>query len=580
MGGINDVFISNESPFKKLERVLNFILSHEKNKSDNLNVLKEIGLANQYSFVLDLESSKNVLYFAKNNKSIKHYVSAQKMTSNFVKWTKLLFNINEEDLNSAPNYNQKIHDLKKIEMNKWFFQKNIKKNLIQKKPDIKLIQYGIPKYLRTLIWETIIAEKYSNGNYYKPKLDQNDYNLFLNKAKNDYNIQIDKDLTRTFPEKKDQTPQNLEMLKNLLIYASSLIKDGYCQGLNFIVGFILKVTNFDEIKSYYFLKNILPLIKGYFEQGFPLLKKNISSFYKLFNKLFPKLLKHFNEQDVYSQFWVGKWFQTLFILSFPFEESCYIWDILLIKGFDFCIYLSLAIIYYLENELLKLEDSSDIISFLKNYLNPEKTFSISYNKFNDNNKKKYIIPINKIFKKAVEFGKKCEQNKLFTVSDIKTEDIDSISTKLTRNSDSVLSHNILSSSNISKTSSKSIISDSSLHISNIFNKQDNINSINITTNIRSNSKKNLTFEKMHNDENEKLFNNFINNKTSKTTDDLNKDLLKKNVKKTDVNKEPNLTYCYDANDSAHKQKNIYFDGCLMDVKAPCNYLDFYSTWNI
>ena len=580
MGGINDVFISNESPFKKLERVLNFILSHEKNKSDNLNVLKEIGFANQYSFVLDLESSKNVLYFAKNNKSIKHYVSAQKMTSNFVKWTKLLFNINEEDLNSAPNYNQKIHDLKKTEMNKWFFQKNIKKNLIQKKPDIKLIQYGIPKYLRTLIWETIIAEKYSNGNYYEPKLDQNDYNLFLNKAKNDYNIQIDKDLTRTFPEKKDQTPQNLEMLKNLLIYASSLIKDGYCQGLNFIVGFILKVTNFDEIKSYYFLKNILPLIKGYFEQGFPLLKKNISSFYKLFNKLFPKLLKHFNEQDVYSQFWVGKWFQTLFILSFPFEESCYIWDILLIKGFDFCIYLSLAIIYYLENELLKLEDSSDIISFLKNYLNPEKTFSISYNKFNDNNKKKYIIPINKIFKKAVEFGKKCEQNKLFTVSDIKTEDIDSISTKLTRNSDSVLSHNILSSLNISKTSSKSIISDSSLYISNIFNKQDNINSINITTNIRSNSKKNLTFEKMHNDENEKLFNNFINNKTSKTTDDLNKDLLKKNVKKTDVNKEPNLTYCYDANDSAHKQKNIYFDGCLMDVKAPCNYLDFYSTWNI
>ena len=580
MGGINDVFISNESPFKKLERVLNFILSHEKNKSDNLNVLKEIGLANQYSFVLDLESSKNVLYFAKNNKSIKHYVSAQKMTSNFVKWTKLLFNINEEDLNSAPNYNQKIHDLKKIEMNKWFFQKNIKKNLIQKKPDIKLIQYGIPKYLRTLIWETIIAEKYSNGNYYKPKLDQNDYNLFLNKAKNDYNIQIDKDLTRTFPEKKDQTPQNLEMLKNLLIYASSLIKDGYCQGLNFIVGFILKVTNFDEIKSYYFLKNILPLIKGYFEQGFPLLKKNISSFYKLFNKLFPKLLKHFNEQDVYSQFWVGKWFQTLFILSFPFEESCYIWDILLIKGFDFCIYLSLAIIYYLENELLKLEDSSDIISFLKNYLNPEKTFSISYNKFNDNNKKKYIIPINKIFKKAVEFEKKCEQNKLFTVFDIKTEDIDSISTKLTRNSDSVLSHNILSSSNISKTSSKSIISDSSLHISNIFNKQDNINSINITTNIRSNSKKNLTFEKMHNDENEKLFNNFINNKTSKTTDDLNKDLLKKNVKKTDVNKEPNLTYCYDANNSAHKQKNTYFNDCLMDKNEPYNYLDFYSTWNI
>ena len=72
---------------------------------------------------------------------------------------------------------------------------------------------------------------------------------------------------------KDQTAKNLEILKNLLIYSSSLIKDGYCQGLNFIVGFLLKVTNFDEIKTYYFLKNILPHLKGYFENGFPLLKK-------------------------------------------------------------------------------------------------------------------------------------------------------------------------------------------------------------------------------------------------------------------------------------------------------------------
>ena len=118
--------------------------------------------------------------------------------------------------------------------------------------------------------------------------------------------------------------------------------------MNFIVGFLLKVTNFDEIKTYYFLKNILPHLKGYFENGFPLLTKNKNLFHKLFNKLFPKLNKHFNNKDVFSQFWLGKWLQTLFILSFPFDECCYIWDLLLIKGFDFSIYVCLAIIYYLE----------------------------------------------------------------------------------------------------------------------------------------------------------------------------------------------------------------------------------------
>ena len=143
----------------------------------------------------------------------------------------------------------------------------------------------------------------------------------------------------------------INILKNLLIYTSSLTKDGYCQGMNFIVSFILKITNFDEIKSYYFIKYIFPEIKGYFEQGFPLLKKNINLFYKIFSKLYPTLDAHFTKNDVFAQFWVGKWLQTLFTLSLPFDELCYIWDLLLIKGFDFCILISLAIINYLEKYL-------------------------------------------------------------------------------------------------------------------------------------------------------------------------------------------------------------------------------------
>ena len=421
MGSINDAFIPKENSFKKLERALNFVLSHEQKKSQNLIILKEIGLANHYSFILDFDPSKSLIYFSKNNKSIKNYIKMKKLKSNFVKWAQFLFNINDEDLNSAPYYNQKIESLRKTEFNKSFFQENVIKNLIQKKSGINLLKYGIPKYLRGFIWEIIIAEKYSNYEYYEPKEEQYEYYSFLKKIKKE-NItnQIDKDLTRTFPDLKDQTAKNLEILKNLLIYSSSLIKDGYCQGLNFIVGFLLKVTNFDEIKTYYFLKNILPHLKGYFENGFPLLKKNKNLFHKLFNKLFPKLNKHFNNKDVFSQFWLGKWLQTLFILYFPFDECCYIWDLLLIKGFDFSIYVCLTIIYYLE---------------------------------------KYIISIKKIYVKALEIEKKIENDKNRKNFYLKCDDADSTGTKITKASDSTFSNIILSSLNNSGISSKSVISD-------------------------------------------------------------------------------------------------------------------------
>ena len=88
-----------------MERALNFVLSHEQKKSQNLIILKEIGLANHYSFILDFDPSKSLIYFSKNNKSIKNYIKMKKLKSNFVKWAQFLFNINDEDLNSAPYYN-------------------------------------------------------------------------------------------------------------------------------------------------------------------------------------------------------------------------------------------------------------------------------------------------------------------------------------------------------------------------------------------------------------------------------------------------------------------------------------------
>ena len=249
MGNINCDLVPNDIIFKNMEKILNFILSQENNKSHNIKVLKDIGFAKQYNSIIENKASNDKIYISKNYKTLKNYISRKKSKSYFVKWTSALFDINEENYNFSQNYTRKIENLRNIFLYKMFFQKNVKKNIIENESNIKLFKYGIPKYLREFIWEIIIAEKYSNKKYFNREEEKEEYNSFLSSInKNKINIQIKKDLTRTFSDTSYQTEKNLNILKNLMIFSSSLTKDGYCQGMNFIVGFILTVTNFDEIK--------------------------------------------------------------------------------------------------------------------------------------------------------------------------------------------------------------------------------------------------------------------------------------------------------------------------------------------
>ena len=458
MGTINENLCSNDISFQNITKMFNYILSQEKTKAQNMNVLKEIGIIKEYSYLLYEKNSKDIKYVSKNHKTLKNYIKQKKAKSYFIKWICLIFDIQEQYYKGFPDYEQKIQQLINILLTKSFFIKNVKKNFIENESNIKIMKYGIPKYLREFIWEIIIAEKYSSQKYFNRSEEEKEYNIFKNDLNKNIDFkQIEKDITRTFPEISDINDNRLHKLKNLLIYASSLMKDGYCQGMNFVIGFFLKLSNFDEIKSYYYTKNIFPKIKGYFEQGFPLLKKNINLFYKFFSKLFPKLDSHFTKNDVFAQFWVSKWFQTLFTLSLPFDELCCIWDFFFFLGFDFAIFISLAIIHYLEKYLMKLNDSSDILSYFKNALNPE--IIDSKNLKDLENKDKYIIPLSKIFLKALDIEQKITKDKKFQeiIINSKNEDCDSIYSKNTKETDTTIT-NPMMINNSFDISSKSCLS--------------------------------------------------------------------------------------------------------------------------
>ena len=400
MGVINDIFTKNKITFSKIEEIIQNLLKQNKNDSKYINTLYEIGLLKEYSYIKSKKLSKEIIYVSRKNKSIKVFINSAQMNKNFVEWSKFFFDINRDDFNS-----EIFEKLKGKLMNKEFFRNNIKKYLFKSKSFNKLLNYGIPNNFREFIWDIAIAEKYTNRKYFNYEEEQKHYISLLKNSKS--NPTIEKDLNRTFIHESEKTKRNIQKLRNILscIYK---INNEYCQGMNFISGFLLKLTNFDEVKTFYILKNILNDIKGYFEDGFPLLKKNINIFEQYFKELFPNLYKHFEKCEIYNEFWVGKWLQTLFSLSLPFEELCSIWDVLIIKGFNYIINISLALINSIEKELLELDDSSDILEYINNVIYPKETICINKKEFEEQNY--FIIPLNEVLDKANELEKKIMDN--------------------------------------------------------------------------------------------------------------------------------------------------------------------------
>ena len=398
MGAINDVFTQSIISVSKIEEIFKILLENNVNKKVNIKALQEIGLLKEYSHI---KSSNELTYFSGKNKIIKIFIKSRQIKENYVEWTKYLFDIDKDDLESDKKFSEKIENLKKNPLNKVFFQNNLKKHLFDNNLINHLLNYGIPNNFREMVWELAFTEKNNNQKYFNFEEEQKEYNSYLRNVQS--NSQIEKDLNRTLINESEKTTQNINILKNILncIYKYN---NGYCQGINFIVGFLLKLTNYDEIRTFYIFKNIIPEIKGYFEDDFPLLKKNINFFDYYFQELYPKLDKHFKKYDVYNELWVGRWFQTLFTLSIPFEELCNIWDVLIIKGFDFIIYISLAIIGFLQKELLELKDSSDILSFLQKVLFPKEAILI-YKKQLEEDKYTNIIPLFEILSKANKIEK-------------------------------------------------------------------------------------------------------------------------------------------------------------------------------
>lgn len=374
-----------------LEKTINIkeIPNNEKPFSLKYNLYEE------YNQLKRKSKNNTFFYYSKKCKCISSFIPFEQEKDTFIKWVKILYDFN--------NINEfKIGQTQKIFIDK-YFQKNLEKNFFNhKKYFLKLVALGVPKNLRQFIWSIIIdKDERDISNISNSEKEEEYFQTLISISDNKDDIkQIEKDIYRTFPE-KENTTEKIEILKQILIALVNLNeKIGYCQGINFIVALILKITNFNKIKAFHLSRLILKKIKGYFISDFPLLKYNLAKFDKAFIKLFPKLFYIFKDNDIINEMWIGKWIQTLFTITLPFNQVCYIWDALLVYGMDFIVPISLSILYFIQDKLISLDNYNDILVILKGILEPNEEDLINRQYQENINLKNYIITIREIISNA------------------------------------------------------------------------------------------------------------------------------------------------------------------------------------
>jgi hypothetical protein len=229
------------------------------------------------------------------------------------------------------------------------------------------VSKGVPDCFRWLSWMICsqVPEDRSEdlfAHYYKETIDE------------EIDIQIKKDLNRTLSEIYDINAEDTQnFLYRLLRAFGNLDKVvAYCQGMNFIAGFLLLLSDFNEVDSFYMLINLFSIsfsdnfgIRGFYTDDFPLLKAYLYAFDFYFHKKCPVLFKHFKALEIPDEVWIAKWFQTLYTICLPLNVLVRFWDCLFSSGLEFLISFSLGLIQQLEKDLLKLEDAFDVTEFFK-----------------------------------------------------------------------------------------------------------------------------------------------------------------------------------------------------------------------
>jgi hypothetical protein len=164
-------------------------------------------------------------------------------------------------------------------------------------------------------------------------------------------------LSRTFIGEDPRTVEKkLGQLRNILkAYAIRNATLSYCQGLNFVVGHMLRYLTEEEAFWVYccILENILP-IDYYLAMVGTSVDQNL--FGKTLKVVMPRLASYFKKKNINVTFITLQWFVCLYTYNFQPVISDVIWDHLFVKGCKTLFHAGLAVISLLEKDIVNCKE--------------------------------------------------------------------------------------------------------------------------------------------------------------------------------------------------------------------------------
>ncbi|KAM7405973.1 hypothetical protein PAMP_000381 [Pampus punctatissimus] len=240
------------------------------------------------------------------------------------------------------------------------------KSKVQKNVKLKrYVRKGVPNEHRGLVWMATSGAQdqlEKNPGYYQSLLGaQHDPKLVET---------ICTDLNRTFPDnilfRKTSNPCLQKALYNILLaYGHHNPAVGYCQGMNFIAGFLLIITK-DEEKSFWLMDALVgKILPDYYSPAMLGLKTDQEVLGELVKVKDPRVWQTMVDHNVMWTLVVSRWFICLYVDVLPVETVLRIWDCLFYEGSKILFRVALTLIHYNQALIQQAKSLPDVCQTFK-----------------------------------------------------------------------------------------------------------------------------------------------------------------------------------------------------------------------
>ncbi|KAM4051451.1 TBC1 domain family member 2A isoform 3-T4 [Anomaloglossus baeobatrachus] len=249
-----------------------------------------------------------------------------------------------------------------------------------------LVRCGIPTEHRKRVWKWLTSQRICiSDNHYKDLL------IKCENAHHPATQQIELDIHRTLTNNKhfnSPTSEFIQKLRRVLVaYSWQNPTIGYCQGLNRLAALALLVLE-DEESAFYCLVDILENIMPaeYYSNNLSGSQVDQRVFKDFLSEKLPRLTAHLVQYKIDLTLITFNWFLVIFVDSLVSDILLRVWDAFLYEGTKVIFRYALAIFKYNEEEILKLNNETEIYQYLsfftKTICDGRKLMNIAFNELN------------------------------------------------------------------------------------------------------------------------------------------------------------------------------------------------------